>query len=467
MINPPRLHFDRSSKWILNKVAVVCFLLPFGGQVLAVSGEATVLASPLTETKAQPFREGEQVAFVGDSITHSGFYHDYVYLYYATRFPGRKVSFYNCGISGDTAAGALRRVNGDILRHKPTVATIMLGMNDVNRGLYDEGNSALDLPKKREAALQSHFDNMRKLVERLSSEQVRLIFMTPSLYDQTTKLERLNSPGVNDALVLCGENARKLAAEFKGQVIDFNEPMAGINKTLQQADPTATIIGADRIHPGEKGHLIMAYLFLKAQNAPQFVADMTIDAKGQTEVQFTEQEKALPFPVSLAAAPALKLVPFMKELNQERLRVTNLPEASFDLLIDGERVASFTATELSKGVNLAELSNTPQIKQAQDVAKLDAKRHEIAKRLRTIDYVEWKMGREIGDPTDFDWGAAVEKMNADPKVTGWPKDRVADYSKLKPQQAALLKEHAEAIEAIRNESRPKEHHFIVRMTGTK
>jgi lysophospholipase L1-like esterase len=358
-------------------------------------------------------------------------------------------------------------MHGDILRHRPTVATIMLGMNDVRRNLYDEGQSSPDLPQQREAALQAHFEAMHKLAERLNSEQVALIFMTPSPYDHTAKLDRLNSPGVNDALALCGENARKLAAQFHGQLVEFNEPMRAINQALQTNDPTASIIGADRIHPGEKGHLVMAYLFLKAQNAPQFVADITFDALGRREVEFSKLEKALPFPVPAAAEPALQSVPFMEELNQERLKVTRLPDGNYDLLIDGTKTASFQASDLSNGVNLATLPETPQMKQAQEVAKLDAKRHAISKRLRTIDYVEWKMGREIGDPTPFDWGAELERLNADPKMTGWPRDRLADYAKLKPQQPALLMELEETIAAIRKASQPREHHFAVRPAGLK
>ena len=470
MNTPPELSLVRRTKWSVQGFVLTCLVFPL---CLTLSGVENPNPPRLSESAAvsgQPFAEGERVALIGDSITHGGSYHDYLYLYYATRFPDRKISFFNCGISGDSASGAVRRVQGDVLRHKPTVATIMLGMNDVNRGLYDEGSTINDpekVAKLRRDSLNVHYGSMRKLVETLSAEHLRLIFMTPSIYDQTAKLDRPNSPGVNDALLLCAENARKLAQEFNGQVIDFNGPMAALNQALQQKDPAATIVGADRIHPGEKGHLVMAYLFLKAQNAPQFVADMSVDAKGRAEVQFSEQEKALPFPVSAGAAGALDIVPFNEDLNLERLRVTNLPEGSYDLLIDDGKVASFTAVQFSAGVNLATLSETPQMKQAQEVAALDAKRHDIAKRLRTIDYVEWKMGREIGDPAEFDWNAGVEKLNADPKFTGWPKDRVADYVKLKPQQPALLKEGAELVEMIRSKSQPKVHHFTIRLAVAK
>ena len=154
-------------------------------------------------------------------------------------------------------------------------------------------------------------------------------------------MEKANQPGVDDALAACAENDRKLAEEFHGTLVDFHGPLDEINRTLQQKDPAATIIGQDRVHPGEKGHLIMAYLILKAQNAPKFVADMSVDAKGQKELHFPETEEALPFPVSKGSEETLKLVPFMDDLNMERLRVTNLPEGTYELSIDDAKIASF------------------------------------------------------------------------------------------------------------------------------
>jgi lysophospholipase L1-like esterase len=89
---------------------------------------------------APPFQSGDVVTWVGDSITHGGTYHAIVELFYATRFPDRNIRYYNDGIGGDRASGIVSdepyRLNVDILGHKPTVAPIMLGMNDVNRNDY-------------------------------------------------------------------------------------------------------------------------------------------------------------------------------------------------------------------------------------------------------------------------------------------------------------------------------------------
>ena len=57
--------------------------------------------------------------------------------------------------------------------------------------------------------------------------------------------------------------------------------MEAINRRRQAEQPDFTIVGADRVHPGQTGHLVMAYLFLKAQNVTPIVSELTsTDARG-------------------------------------------------------------------------------------------------------------------------------------------------------------------------------------------
>ena len=41
------------------------------------------------------FAKGDSWVAVGDSITHGGDYHKFVYLYYSTRFPNEQFDIYN------------------------------------------------------------------------------------------------------------------------------------------------------------------------------------------------------------------------------------------------------------------------------------------------------------------------------------------------------------------------------------
>ena len=128
-----------------NPLRFACLLLAL---VAAVSLRA---AAP-----SPAFQTDDRWAAVGDSITHSGSYHHWIQLYHLTRFPNRPLELANCGISGDSAAGALRRYPWDIAPHRATVATIMLGMNDVTRALYTAEPPTAEVLEKRAAALAAY-----------------------------------------------------------------------------------------------------------------------------------------------------------------------------------------------------------------------------------------------------------------------------------------------------------------------
>ena len=216
--------------------------------------------------RAELFKDGETVCFLGDSITHGREYHSMIYAYYLTRFPDRTIHFVNAGISGDSAGGALGRLDDDVISKSPSTVVVMLGMNDVGRGNYVANPTEKQLAAQV-AALDRYRANMDKVLGRLSSEtSAGFMLMTPSPFDQTCVNQRGNNqPGCNDGLAKCAEIVRQLAAKYHAEVIDLHGPMTAFNLEHQKSDPTYTLIGPDRVHPGPPGNLMMAWLFLKAQ----------------------------------------------------------------------------------------------------------------------------------------------------------------------------------------------------------
>lgn len=127
--------------------------------------------------------------------------------------------------------------------------------------------------------IERHIKNMGVLAERLHRDGVRLIFMSPSPYDQTVNQKEENRCGVNDALKACGAAAHRLAETVQAGWADFNTPMEAINRAWQAKQPVFTLVGPDRIHPGPVGHLVMAYLFLKEQQVPSTVSEVSLDGR--------------------------------------------------------------------------------------------------------------------------------------------------------------------------------------------
>src|SRR5262249_42148653 len=88
-------------------------------------------------------KNGDRVVFYGDSITEQRYYTTYVETFVLTRWPRLDVSFVNAGWSADRVSGGRGgpidvRLQRDVLAYRPTVVTVMLGMNDGDVRPFDQ-----------------------------------------------------------------------------------------------------------------------------------------------------------------------------------------------------------------------------------------------------------------------------------------------------------------------------------------
>lgn len=383
------------------------------------------------------FNYGDKVALVGDSITHGGHYHSYIWLFYMTRFPDMPVWLYNCGVGGDTSSEILARLQSDVLDKNPDYVTLTFGMNDT--GYFDVFNNEKSdsLSEDRIAkSIQTYSEIVDALKEYGRNAEVVMIGGSP--YDETSKF--------NDS-VLHGKNAAigKIVAAQKDRAlgngwgfVDFNAPMLKIAEKAQKEDSTYSFCPADRIHPDKDGQMVMAYLFLKAQGlSGSKVAQIEIDAKrGKVKyeenceisrlarvdggVSFDYLAKALPYPCDSISEngwgnihsqrDAMNLVPFMEEFNQETLKVTGLRAGNYLLSIDGQPLRRYSASELSAGVNMAEIVESPQYRQASAIMYLNEERFEVEKRLREYVWMEFNVFKDPRKRFTDNW-ESIEAVN--------------------------------------------------------
>ena len=361
----------------------------------------------------QPFQKGERVTFAGNSITDGGHYHSYIWLYYMTHFPERKLWMANCGVGGDTGKQILERLDDDVLSKNPTVLTFSFGMNDTGYFEYNGDNAQAFADSRVEEChktLQEAEARFRKL------QGVRVVMIGTSPYDQTSTFNDNIYRNKNNAMQRVVKMQEEVAKRNGWPFVDFNSPMVAINAREQQKDPTFTIIGNDRVHPDNDGHMVMAYLFLKAQGlVGEKVSDVEIDAtlkkvqkqdncrvsglKVNTDgLQYTYLAKSLPLPLdtlahgwgfSRGAAKVLKVIPsFMEDLSDEHLCVKGL-QGKYELSIDALVLDTLAAEQLAQGLNLAVYRHSPQYQQALTIMALNENRWEIERRFRDYAWLQY------------------------------------------------------------------------------
>ncbi len=423
------------------------------------------------------FKDGDNVALIGDSITHGGTYQAFLQFFYATQFPNITVNYFNGGISGDNCNGTLFRLEKDILTHNPDHAIIMLGMNDVGRHLYpvDQSKVTEETLKQRENTLQTYIKNMTELATKLQDKGIDMIFMTPSIYDQTGDLETPNYFGVNDGLVTFSNVVKDLGKQFDAPVVDLNRVMLSINKTLQDNNKSATIIGNDRTHPGLPGHLVMAYEIIKTLFPIEYSSYIEVNAKDQTvdslkncEVtltnginEFEVLEKSLPFSVKKSLHSTLLLIEDSEELTQQILKVKKLKKGHYNLFIDDDLIGVYSYKDLSNGINLSLNENTPQYKQAQNVYDLCFEYNKIGSELRTVPLTDYRTLRDYKGPNTLEAKrkALFEKAESqkDKPWYGYAKKMARKYFEVLPKQDSLWGALNKVRKEIYSNNRPVKH----------
>jgi lysophospholipase L1-like esterase len=371
------------------------------------------------QTSSPFFKNGDVICFLGDSITHGGQYHEFLQLFYATRYPNLKLTFHNCGISGDNAAGMIDRFEDDVMKHKPTHVFLMTGMNDVQRTLYFEGTTSDKILKQRANTLANYKRNTTLLVEKIIENGIIPILLTPSIYDQYSKIERENNLGCNDALIECSNHIKKLSDKYDALVIDLNTPMRKLMERELKKDSLFTIIGKDRVHPGTTGHFIIFHEIISSLEAPDVVSKIAIDVNQNEQkisvqnlslqnAQFSESlisfqtcEMSLPFPIGRSLYEAISLTSFGELYNQQLFQAEGLSDKNYDLYIDKQHIGTFDAYDLKRGINLSQYKNTLQYKQAQEIRRLCAAYRQTQYQLRAIAFIRHSYLNDYSGPDDI------------------------------------------------------------------
>jgi lysophospholipase L1-like esterase len=331
---------------------------------------AYVLA-PAPETTSPLLKKGDRLAICGDSITEQKLYSVLLETYLTACLPELEITCRQYGWGGEQAAGFLKRMENDVLRFQPTIATTCYGMNDFRYVPYDEAIAA------------DYRKNQTAVIDAFQGIGCRVVLGSSGIIDSAPSWVK-SAKGTQQDLNLALSRFRNIGVEVaKAEDVafaDLYQPMLlADHAAKKQYGPDFKVSGKDGVHPGWAGQLVMAYGFLKGLGVNGDLGAVTYDeASGKAtaanghEVIATEDGRItlrstrLPF----CAGPGptdkddsiragLALVPFDDELNRFMFRIGS-PKAASYTVTWGDQSRAYTAGQLKDGVNLAkDFDNNP------------------------------------------------------------------------------------------------------------
>lgn len=329
-------------------------------------GLSVVWIAPAAATDDFAVRDGDTVAFLGDSITAARVYGKLVENYTLLRFPKRKARFLNVGVGGDTAAGGLKRLERDVFANHATLLTVAYGVNDIGWGLYAD-----------DAHKRVYLDSIRGIVEACAKRGVRVYICSAAA---TAEDPRNSESGFLQKM--CDEGMA-LARAHGGRSIDVQRSMRAIQRKIWAANEATadkskheTLHAADGVHLNDLGQLAMAVAILKGLGAPADVSSAVLDAREAKVIQasgctvtdvstkngvleFTRLDEGLPFNYGIFYGLNYRFIPVPDQLNRYLLTVKNLAKGRYEVTADGRSAGTLTAEQLAAGVNISSTTADP------------------------------------------------------------------------------------------------------------
>jgi lysophospholipase L1-like esterase len=320
------------------------------------------------EAKAPPprvvLRRGDRLALCGDSITEQRQYSRIIETYLTACSPELELSVRQFGWSGEKVDGFFARMDNDVLRFHPTVATTCYGMNDHLYRPFEPWIGEL---------YRAHSDSMVRWFQRAG---VRVVVGSPGCVGKMPSWVK-SATGTVEDLNLSLAHFRNLdVALAKERQTGFADVFTPMYRAFHEAHgkygEQYAVPGADGVHPDWAGQTIMAYAFLKSLGVDGNLGVITVNPRSgkATATGGHRVTEARPGRVSLQSsryvfcAPTGDLakhdsirsgwqwVPFNQDLNRLTLVVKGAQAARYKVTW-GATSRSYSADELRRGVNLA------------------------------------------------------------------------------------------------------------------
>ena len=197
-------------------------------------------------------KPGDTIVAIGDSITAAGGYLRNIDAVLAQQYPELKIAkVVNKGIGGQKAEDLIQRFDNDVVKLKPAVVTISIGINDVWH--------RLDKPKDPKI-LAAYKKMSPRWSSRPQEAGIRVILLTPTVIQENPSTEG------NKRLAAYVKAERQIAAEKQCQMVDLHGMFLKALKKKPAGEKKW--LTSDGVHMMPPGDAIMAIGVLRALGVP-------------------------------------------------------------------------------------------------------------------------------------------------------------------------------------------------------
>ena len=210
----------------------------------AILLSATALSAQIT------VRNGDKIAFLGDSITQQGNQGKLGYVNLVIdvlNANGIKAVKIPAGISGHKSNNMLGRLEKDVLKKYPQHMTLSCGVNDVWHG-------------KNGVPLDQYKKNITQIVDKAQAAGIRVYILTATMIT-----EDANNAN-NKKLAAYNDFLRQLAKEKGCVLVDLNKDMQDQIAAIKKKYPkfkNGSALTYDGVHMNPMGNIMMANGILK------------------------------------------------------------------------------------------------------------------------------------------------------------------------------------------------------------
>ncbi len=208
--------------------------------------------------------EGSRVVFVGDSVTDAGRdrtalpggwgfglgYVNHIHNLLTATYPDKSIMTINSGDSGDDIVRMADRWQQDVLDFQPHCISIMIGVNDVWRHFDGTLRQA---PVHDVAMYERTYDDLLTQASRKDPALEHIVVISPLMFEPN------HDEPMRAMLETFAAASRRIADRHHAIFVN-----AQADVDLLMTRQHSCIVSPDRVHPNERGAMVIARSWLKA-----------------------------------------------------------------------------------------------------------------------------------------------------------------------------------------------------------